>query len=68
MLAGASEPRNMAYMIRLGLWGEGTAFNDFTEFIQMIEKRYFFLFTFICLSHRKQSVIRFSMKDGISYK
>ena len=23
---GASEPRNMAYMVRLGLWGEGTPF------------------------------------------
>lgn len=23
---GASEPKNMAYMVRLGLWGQGTAF------------------------------------------
>ena len=23
---GASEPRNMAYMVRLGLWGQGTPF------------------------------------------
>ena len=23
---GASEPRNMAYMTRLGLWGKGTTF------------------------------------------
>ena len=23
---GASEPRNMAYMVRLGLWGQGTSF------------------------------------------
>ena len=32
---GASEPRNMAYMSRLGLWGSGTQFKDFMEFIQV---------------------------------
>lgn len=36
---GASEPKNMAYMVRLGLWGPGTPFSDFNEFIQCIEKR-----------------------------
>ncbi|XP_055343644.1 protein strawberry notch homolog 1-like isoform X2 [Paramacrobiotus metropolitanus] len=36
---GASEPRNMAYMTRLGLWGEGTPFKDFFEFMSSIEKR-----------------------------
>jgi hypothetical protein len=36
---GASEPKNMAYMVRLGLWGTGTPFNDFNDFIQSIEKR-----------------------------
>ncbi len=36
---GASEPKNMAYMVRLGLWGPGTPFNDFNEFIQCVEKR-----------------------------
>ncbi|XP_067934422.1 protein strawberry notch homolog 1-like [Watersipora subatra] len=36
---GASEPRNMAYMSRLGLWGTGTPFNEFTDFIQAVEKR-----------------------------
>ncbi|XP_039691110.1 protein FORGETTER 1 [Medicago truncatula] len=30
---GASEPRNMAYMVRLGLWGAGTFFPDFGEFL-----------------------------------
>ena len=29
---GASEPKNMAYMVRLGLWGPGTPFIDFNEF------------------------------------
>lgn len=30
---GASEPRNMGYMVRLGLWGDGTSFIDFREFL-----------------------------------
>ena len=29
----------MAYMNRLGLWGKGTAFKEFTDFIQSVEKR-----------------------------
>lgn len=37
---GASEPRNMAYMVRLGMWGEGTPFPDFNDFITAVEKRY----------------------------
>merc|ERR1712004_131761 len=36
---GASEPRNMAYMTRLGLWGKGTPFNEFNDFTNAIEKR-----------------------------
>lgn len=36
---GASEPRNMAYMVRLGLWGEGTPFREFNDFISAVEKR-----------------------------
>lgn len=36
---GASEPRNMAYMVRLGMWGEGTPFPDFNDFITAVEKR-----------------------------
>ncbi|XP_058722835.1 protein FORGETTER 1-like [Vicia villosa] len=35
---GASEPRNMAYMVRLGLWGTGTYFSDFAEFLGALEK------------------------------
>lgn len=27
-------------MNRLGLWGPGTAFRDFSEFLQSVEKRY----------------------------
>ncbi|KAL3320693.1 Protein strawberry notch 1 [Cichlidogyrus casuarinus] len=36
---GATEPRNMAYMTRLGLWGEGTPFKTFNSFIQTLERR-----------------------------
>ncbi|XP_028893788.1 protein strawberry notch isoform X1 [Zeugodacus cucurbitae] len=36
---GASEPKNMAYMVRLGLWGQGTAFPSFNDFIMAVEKR-----------------------------
>ncbi|KAI3456640.1 hypothetical protein Pfo_013303 [Paulownia fortunei] len=35
---GASEPRNMGYMVRLGLWGAGTSFADFREFLGAMEK------------------------------
>ncbi|KAI1882638.1 hypothetical protein AGOR_G00236940 [Albula goreensis] len=36
---GASEPKNMIYMSRLGIWGEGTPFKTFDEFLHAIEKR-----------------------------
>ncbi|GAB0092971.1 Protein strawberry notch [Sergentomyia squamirostris] len=36
---GASEPRNMAYMVRLGIWGAGTPFATFNDFISAVEKR-----------------------------
>lgn len=39
VLLGASEPRNMAYMNRLGIWGEGTPFREFSDFIQAVERR-----------------------------
>ncbi|KAL1417621.1 hypothetical protein MTO96_026674 [Rhipicephalus appendiculatus] len=37
--ASASEPKNMAYMTRLGIWGEGTPFREFSDFISAVEKR-----------------------------
>ncbi|XP_018080638.1 protein strawberry notch homolog 2 isoform X2 [Xenopus laevis] len=36
---GASEPKNMIYMSRLGIWGEGTSFSIFDDFLHAIEKR-----------------------------
>lgn len=38
---GASEPRNMGYMVRLGLWGAGTSFLNFKDFLGW----YFIMFT-----------------------
>nr|XP_020649832.1 protein strawberry notch homolog 2 isoform X1 [Pogona vitticeps] len=36
---GASEPKNMIYMSRLGIWGDGTPFRSFDDFLHAIEKR-----------------------------
>ncbi|XP_056598762.1 protein strawberry notch homolog 2a isoform X2 [Triplophysa dalaica] len=36
---GASEPKNMIYMSRLGIWGLGTPFKAFDDFLHAIEKR-----------------------------
>uniref|UniRef100_A0A183BL61 Protein strawberry notch n=1 Tax=Globodera pallida TaxID=36090 RepID=A0A183BL61_GLOPA len=36
---GATEPRNMAYMSRLGLWGLGLTFKTFGDFIHAVENR-----------------------------
>ena len=37
---GASEPRNMGYMVRLGLWGKGTAYpGGFKDFLTALERR-----------------------------
>ncbi|XP_034667121.1 protein strawberry notch homolog 1 [Drosophila subobscura] len=36
---GASEPKNMAYMTRLGLWGPGTAYAEFVDFVYAVERR-----------------------------
>jgi len=35
---GASDVNNLAYAVRLGLWGEGTAFPDRTSFISRIRE------------------------------
>jgi hypothetical protein len=44
---GASEPKNMAYMTRLGIWGHGTPFAKFGDFINAVEKRYKSIIHFI---------------------
>ncbi|GIL61313.1 hypothetical protein Vafri_15702 [Volvox africanus] len=36
---GVSEVGNMAYMVRMGLWGRGTAFGDFQTFLDSMRRR-----------------------------
>ncbi|CAN0214684.1 unnamed protein product, partial [Discosporangium mesarthrocarpum] len=37
---GASEPRNLGYMVRLGLWGgAGSPFGNFQQFLEAVESR-----------------------------
>ncbi|XP_065056159.1 uncharacterized protein LOC135684506 [Rhopilema esculentum] len=36
---GVTDVKNMAFMERLGLWGSGTAFKDFTPFLDSITRR-----------------------------
>jgi hypothetical protein len=46
---GASEPKHMGYMVRLGLWGLGTPFADSKEFVQAVEKRWVMLLRSVSL-------------------
>lgn len=55
---GASEPRNMAYMVRLGMWGQGTPFENFNDFITAVEKRLVLCFLFRRVPPYIQCVIR----------
>ena len=34
---GVSEPRNMAFMSRLGLWGVGTNFASFNQYLKFLD-------------------------------
>ena len=48
---GASEPRNMAYMVRLGLWGQGTSFRgNYNSF-------FCFIIVMLSLFHLQNSMI-----------
>ena len=38
----------MAYMNRLGIWGSGTPFPEFNDFIQSVEKRSVTCLTLFC--------------------
>ena len=38
-IPGASEPKHMAYMVRLGIWGPRSPFRDFNDFLAAVEKR-----------------------------
>ena len=53
-LIGASEPKNMAYMTRIGLWGKGSPFPEFNNFIQAVEKRFYELHLLYGLKYKWQ--------------
>ncbi len=55
--SGASEPKNMIYMSRLGIWGQGTPFKTFDDFMHAIEKRSEFMLriTMVCFIWWKSS-------------
>ena len=61
---GASEMKNMAYMTRLGMWGLGTPFGNFSAFLKTIEKRYE-LFYFLTSLNKKLLVKKFAGKSCI---
>ena len=47
----------MVYMSRLGMWGPGTPFREFSDFIQAVEKRYYIN----CYSPANQAVLNFDV-------
>lgn len=46
----------MAYMNRLGIWGEGTPFKEFSNFIQAVERRSVLSHWIMYLSERSISI------------
>lgn len=64
---GASEPKNMIYMSRLGIWGEGTPFRTFDDFLHAIEKRFVeFHSVSLCFGRVSQSCVYIS-SNGCAY-
>lgn len=53
---GASETRNMAYMVRLGLWGKGTPFKEFGDFYHAIEKRGIGIMEIVAMDMKQRGV------------
>ncbi|XP_055332799.1 protein strawberry notch homolog 1-like [Paramacrobiotus metropolitanus] len=66
---GASEPRNMGYMVRLGLWGEGTPFEDFSKFMASIDKRGVGAMELVAMEmkHRGMYIARQLSFEGVSF-
>ena len=63
---GASEPKNMAYMSRLGIWGKGTQFDSFQTFIKAVEKRYQCLLCVgCCYATQKDILSDLIFADGV---
>ncbi len=70
---GASEPKHMAYMIRLGIWGPGSPFKSFQDFLTAVEKRYsFFLicavtFALRNISSNHSSLPKIDIRSGTAF-
>ena len=54
----------MAYMSHLGIWGLGTPFREFSDFIQAVEKRYYIKCGFPLAEERKKRKTFFSHAAG----
>ncbi|XP_067030472.1 protein strawberry notch homolog 1-like [Acropora muricata] len=59
---GASEPKNMAYMSRLGIWGPGTPFREFSDFIQAVEKRGVGAMEIVAMDMKVRSIVLLLVK------
>ncbi|OQV20973.1 Protein strawberry notch-like protein 1 [Hypsibius exemplaris] len=66
---GATEPRNMGYMSRLGLWGPATSFEDFKSFDDSIEKRGVGAMELVAMEmkHRGMYIARQLSFQGVSF-
>lgn len=62
---GATDVRNMAYMTRLGLWGLGTSFGSFEEFLSQIEDGGIGAMELVC---RDMKALGMYLSASISYE
>ena len=62
---GASSVKNMAYMVRLGLWGPGTAFENFGAFDKAIDKAGVGAMELIALDMKQRGMY---LSRNLSYK
>ena len=62
---GASSVKNMAYMQRLGLWGKGSAFENFEAFGKAIEKAGFGAMELVALDMKQRGMY---LSRALSYK
>ena len=60
-VAGASEARNLGYMTRLGLWGEGVpAFPDFGTFLDAMDSKGVAAFELVAMDMKVRSAVIYS--------
>lgn len=53
---GATEPKHMAYMSRLGIWGNGSQFEDFHDFLNQITKHGFAAMELLAMDMKRRGV------------